>query len=191
MEKETEYDKQAREFLEKTGTSFKAEFLKYDKYFYNDKEKRDIYNITLQRGEREYKFTFGQSIAESGFKTKDRQFLKLSVELRKKFETLRKENKSLGGQYVGWNSQFYALYGFCLTSNEIRESKAFKYPKPYDVLACLTKYDSGTFENFCSEFGYEEDSRNAEKIYFAVCKEYENIQRLYNENEMDLLREIN
>ena len=28
-------------------------------------------------------------------------------------------------------------------------------PTEYDVLACLTKYDPGNYEDFCSEFGYE------------------------------------
>lgn len=54
-------------------------------------------------------------------------------------------------------------------------------PSLYDVLACLTKYDVGTFEDFCSEFGYNTDSRNAEKTYKAVCKEYDAVCRLFPE----------
>jgi hypothetical protein len=63
-------------------------------------------------------------------------------------------------------------------------------PTLYDVLACLQKYDVGTFEDFCGNFGYDEDSRKAEKIYKAVCKEYEGMQRLFNEEELELLQEI-
>lgn len=33
----------------------------------------------------------------------------------------------------------------------------------YDVLACLQKYDCGTFVEFAHEFGYDTDSREAEK----------------------------
>lgn len=60
-------------------------------------------------------------------------------------------------------------------------------PTLYEVLACLTKHDPETFEDFCSEFGYDNDSRTAEKTYKAVCKEFNNIQRLFTEEELELL----
>ena len=63
-----EYEEQANKFLKDTNTTFKAEFLKHGLHFQDDKDTRDIYLITLQRGERVYKFNFGQSIAYSGFK---------------------------------------------------------------------------------------------------------------------------
>jgi len=62
----SDYDIQAEDFLKKTGTEFSFKFLKHDHYFNDDKEKRDIYKITLKRGERSYTFNFGQSIACSG-----------------------------------------------------------------------------------------------------------------------------
>ena len=40
-----EYEKQANDFLNKTNTEFRIEFLKYDYYFNNDNTKRDIYKI--------------------------------------------------------------------------------------------------------------------------------------------------
>jgi hypothetical protein len=42
-----EYEKKANEFLEKTNTTLKVEFLKYDYHFVDDKDKRDIYKITM------------------------------------------------------------------------------------------------------------------------------------------------
>jgi len=54
-------------------------------------------------------------------------------------------------------------------------------PNAYDVLATITKYDPGTFSDFCGEFGYDTDSRKAEKIYFAVQEEYKNIHRLFSD----------
>ncbi len=61
-----------------------------------------------------------------------------------------------------------------------------KEPTMYDILTCLTKYDPGTFENFCGDFGYDEDSRSAEKTYNACIKEYEAVQRLFG----DILEEL-
>ncbi len=63
-------------------------------------------------------------------------------------------------------------------------------PTMYDVLACLQKYDVGSFENFCGDFGYDTDSRKAEKIYKAVCKEYEGVSRVFD-GVMEELNEIN
>ena len=74
---------------------------------------------------------------------------------------------------------------------EFAAEKNAAVPSVYDVLACLTKYDPGTFEDFCSEYGYSEDSRTAERIYFAVQKEYTQLARLFTPDEMDELAEIN
>ena len=58
------------------------------------------------------------------------------------------------------------------------------------MLACLEKYDPGTFEDFCSELGYDEDSRTAERIYIAVIKEYKDLTRIFTEKQMEELSEI-
>ena len=45
----TEYEIQAQNFLDDTGTTMQVEFIKYGKHFDNDKENRDIYpDHTLQ-----------------------------------------------------------------------------------------------------------------------------------------------
>ena len=81
-----------------------------------------------------------------------------------------------------------------------RKSYTFKFgqsiaagaeePTMYDVLACVQKYDVGSFEDFCGEFGYDTDSRTAERIYKAVCKEYEAMCRLFTEDELMEMSEI-
>ena len=130
-----EYEKQAQDFLFKSGTTFKAKYVKHDLYFADDKEPRDIYRITLKRNGETYSFKFGQSIANSDY---------------------------------GKTS-----------------------PTAYDVLAALTKYDPENFDNFCSEYGYDTDSRKAEKIYKAVQKEYDNIISLFGEDDtIEELRNI-
>jgi hypothetical protein len=61
-------------------------------------------------------------------------------------------------------------------------------PTLYDVLTCLQKYDVGSFEDFCGEFGFDEDSRTAEKTYKAVVKEFEAMERLFNSDELEVLQ---
>lgn len=64
-------------------------------------------------------------------------------------------------------------------------------PTLYSVLSCLQKYDVGTFEDFCDNFGYDQDSRTAERIYKAVVKEFEAMQRLFTSEELEVLQMIN
>jgi hypothetical protein len=176
----TDYEQQAKNFLNKTNTVFEVEFLKHDVYF-DDKTKRDIYNITLKRGSRSYSFTFGQSIQNSGFKIKtpSREII-FDVPENKRNKLLKSPNqlKYFATQQVKFNL--------------IPKDKIVLplIPTSYDILACLTKSDPGTFENFCSDFGYDTDSRNAEKTYNAVKDEYLNICSLYNDSELSELMEI-
>jgi hypothetical protein len=64
-------------------------------------------------------------------------------------------------------------------------------PDAYDVLACLTKYDIGTFDNFCADFGYDTDSRKAYKTYKAVLKEWKNVELLFTPDQLEQLQDIN
>ena len=64
-----------------------------------------------------------------------------------------------------------------------------KEPTIYDVLSCMQKSDVGTFENFCDEFGYDTDSRRAERVYKAVRVEWKAMERLFGD-VLDELQEI-
>jgi hypothetical protein len=66
-----------------------------------------------------------------------------------------------------------------------------KPPRAYDVLAAIQKYEVGSFENFCSEFGYDLDSRKAYKTYLAVCKEYDKVSKFFTSEELEEAQEIN
>lgn len=174
-----EYTQQAKDFLNQTNTTFNAEFLKHGKHFADDKDNRDIYKITLKRGARVFSFNFGQSINNSGFYyTKGVQ----KTDLDRKY---LKEPKNLG-RFIKQTLDFSFLNN--------GKSDVIHYPKEpteYDVLACLTKYEVGTLEDFCAEFGYDTDSKKAEVIYKAVLNEYQNVAMLWNDEEIELLSEIN
>lgn len=47
-----------------------------------------------------------------------------------------------------------------------------------------------TFENFCSEFGYDTDSRNAERIYKACEKSLSKFERIFEGDIYDLINEV-
>ena len=56
-----------------------------------------------------------------------------------------------------------------------------KRPTFYDIFSCFEKYDPGDFYEFCSEFGYSDESRSAERIWKACCKEYAAVERLFGD----------
>ena len=162
-----EYETQANKFLKDTNTEFKAEFFKHGKHFQSDTTNRDIYNITLKRGDREYKFKFGQSVVCSG-----------------KWTIFK--SQAQGGNIITNNDKEAKKY----TYGYKRKNEEFSEPNAYDVLSCLQKYDVEDFKFFCDSFGYDEDSIKAEKTYKAVLKEYENMKMLYSDKELETMQEI-
>jgi hypothetical protein len=124
-------EKQALAFLEKTGCKMEINFKENRKYFPNDKEPRDVYEIKITRGREKWSFEFVNSIYNTGIK-----------------------------------------------------------PTSYDVLACLTKYEVGTFDDFCDKFGYDFDSEKSEKTYNAVKEEWLNVCRIWNQEEIEELQLI-
>ncbi len=169
----TNYNQQAEDFLTKTGTTLKIVFLKNDYHFQGDETTRDIYECTLTRGARSYTFTFGQSINDSQ-KYQDRL------------------NKAEFYTPSGYNA------GGRLKHNEperLKDGYMFdlipgKAPRAYSILAATTKYNPGTLEDFCSEYGYDTDSKKAERTYNAVKDEYMNLCMLFTDEEMEMLAEI-
>ena len=80
-------------------------------------------------------------------------------------------------------------YSFNFGQSITNSGKDIK-PTAYDILSCIQKYDPGTFSDFCGEFGYDEDSRKAEKVYKAVCKEWAGVERVFGD-VIEELAEIN
>jgi hypothetical protein len=84
-------------------------------------------------------------------------------------------------------------------AQNLKEKTEYK-PTKYDVLACLNVDYSEDFEDFCSNFGYEENDFDNKKnnfinesafvIYKAVQKETENLKLLFSEEEIELLHEV-
>lgn len=171
---ETNYEKQATDFLEKTGCTMEIKFKEKRRYFPEDKETRDVYGVKVTRGSRVWSFKFGNSIKDSEFvAVYGRSRYKIPSEMRTK--TLAEIKR-----YVKMNLQYD--FGNVAADKIIMP----KPPTKYDVLACLTKGDPGSFEDFCDEFG----SKAAKRVYEAVKKEWLNVCRIWNDSEIEELQEI-
>lgn len=151
-----EYIKQATDFLQKTYSKMKIEYvgLAVNKEW-KEKEKRCLYEITLTSPRGSMTFDFWDSIRNTRIRTMP---------------------------FDAYNVQ---------ANKELAAKKKAAVPSVYDVLACLQKCDPGTFENFCSDYSYDEDSRTAIRVYLAVQNEYTQLARLFTPEQMEELAEIN
>lgn len=183
-----EYNAKAQKFLADTQSDLTVTFKKYGKHFVDDTDKRDIYTVTLSRGSRKYEFAFGQSLAHSGIRIslKDSARIKnvIPTEHYHKWKNLKRK-----GTGIKWFINIRSLNTYRL---EYCDTVSLPVePNAYDILACLTTYDPGDFEEFCSNYGYGNDSIKAMKTYKAVVKEYQNLAMLYNDDELEKLGRIN
>jgi hypothetical protein len=57
----------------------------------------------------------------------------------------------------------------------------------YSVLTCVKNEYAcpATFEEFCFEFGYDEDSRSAERTFFALMEQSKKLKTVISESEID------
>lgn len=166
-----EYTKQAQDFLQKANATISIDLvgLAINKEW-KETAPRNLYNVTLTSPKGSMTFDFWDSLhnTEISRMTLDEYTAK---RYRCKADALRYSER-------------------VTASRELKQKKEEARPTVYDVLACMTKYDPGTFEDFCNEFGYDEDSRTAERIYFAVQKEYSQLSRLFSADQMEELAEI-
>ena len=174
----TDYEKQALDFLTKTGCKMTITFKETRKYFPNDKETRDVYEVLIERGNRKWKFEFGNSISDSEFvAVYGKSRCKIPSEMR------TKSNQEIT-LYVKWNLK--SDFG-TVKSDHIKRPAP---PSEYSVLACITKWDPESFEYFCSEVGYDTDSKTADRVYAGVKEEWLNVCRIWNDSEIEELCEI-
>ena len=174
----SQYNEAVNLVKESFNLEFKADFLENGLHFQGDKETRDIYNITLKRGNRKYSFKFGQSINNSGF---------YAQYGRQKYNIPREKISLKNHELVTYVKRQFNHDFKNATNDKIIYPIA---PTLYDVLACLQKYEVGTFEDFCSDFGYDNDSRTAKKTYKAVVKEYDKMCSLFSNDELEVLQHI-
>jgi len=78
-------------------------------------------------------------------------------------------------------------FDFWNSYNDAREGKS---PTAYGVLATIEKNDPGDFAEFCSNYGYDEDSKKAHKTYKAVVKQWEKAERFFTPEEIEELYDI-
>lgn len=166
-----EYTEQAEKFLQDANATMKIDFQgRAINTAWKEKELRNLYAVTITTPRGSYTFDFWDSLhnTETTQMTIE-QYAKKHLRMRWEDMTYGEKNKA---------------------SAELAKMQKEAHPTCYDVLACLTAHDPGTFEDFCHEYGYDEDSRAAERIYIAVQKEFANLKRIFDPEQLEAMQEI-
>lgn len=170
-----EYKKQAEDFCEKHGIIVTFKKLGTLPYFDSDKKEvnkkytiyRDVFEVTIARKDGSNSFTiqFGDS--------------ERNTELRN------------ATWMTGDGRPNYKIQNQFERATAFERAKKDCKPHAYDILACITKNDPEDFENFCSNFGYDTDSRSAFKTYQDVQVEWKKVEKFFTEEELQELWDIN
>jgi hypothetical protein len=148
------------EALKKTleNTEITIRVVGEDKFFDDDKEDRLILRVSIRRNEKAINFRFGMSIRDTTI-----------------FSALHVPVKIIGG---GWIDNHVQL---------ATEKKKIKNGLLYSILACIRSdyICPDTFGNFCHEFGYDTDSRKAEKTFFSLQEQSKKLQTIFTAEEIE------
>ena len=76
--------------------------------------------------------------------------------------------------------------------NSLNDVQNGNEPNAYDVLSCVSSeaYTPETFRDFCAEYGYDEDSRKAEKTFKRADRFAHRIRAFFSEKELEAVSEI-
>lgn len=205
------HDQQAKDLLDRTGVTLSKSLLRTDRQKNNDALITDVYQIDIMKGETVFSFEYFNSHQDSGpFVIKHRQQKKTEDVLKvcseaearkiwkeavsngynsmtapksKEANYLRKIVYKYDTSSIGPNFNFW-----------LHKNKDQKAPSDYDILACLQKYDVGSFSDFCGDFGYDDQpmSEHGEimKTYQAVKSEYTGVLSIWNGIDLEELSDI-
>lgn len=146
-------------WLGQTKSTMRITFEKTAPFFDDEKQDRDIYSVELSRGGRTYTFQFGQSVACSA---------------RWRWES-------------AWATTKYAFGPVRPIHGDYKPNVDRRQPSAGSVLMCLEYTNPGTFEGFCDEYGYDTDSRKAERTWRACVDQYLALAGMYSEDELEAL----
>lgn len=181
QQKISEYDQQAIDFLEATGTKLEIVYTHTDKHFIGDTEKRDIYHFALTNNKGSYSAKFGDSIHNTNRRMLCKDYSGTKSLMPADIRLAKECGFKVDGRGRIGHKQAYA-------------AKQYK-PSAYDILSCLDPYAPGTFEEFCSEFGYDDLPLHKHdeimQIFLDVRAQSKGLRAIFTPEQLDQLAEIN
>jgi hypothetical protein len=173
------------------------------KYFSDDDSKRAVIEVTIERSGKSISFEYGLSLVDTeafmmpkdfhGYKDFGNLFISLDgVPAHMKKDFIHHNGTALAGVYKEQKGTFYSYHGNTFTGlNTVRINKLKKIKKGllYSILCSIRCdfYCPVIFEDFCGEYGYDEDSRKAYETWQNCLKQSQKIQSIFTEENADCL----
>jgi len=127
--------------------------------------------------------------------------------MKANFKNFTIEAEYTGSKKAEWsnNTENWNHHEVTITNTKTNEQTSFDFwasianpelSSEYDILNAFYCFVSDaisgsySFEEFCSEFGYDTDSRKAEKTWKACQESYNNLLNIYNGDIYDLVNEL-
>jgi hypothetical protein len=176
----SEAEEMLKTFLDELSIKIKP--LTVDKYFADDEEARQILEVTLTRtNKKPYVFKYGMSlkdswridIIKSGGLDDSFDYKSCSLSLQKFF------NGKDSLQFLSDLVKSSLLQIKSINKQKINENCHFLY----DVLSSLSFFCPIDFQDFCDEFGYDNDSIKAKKTFKKCLSQESNLQKLFSDEE--------
>lgn len=181
-----EQDLQVAKFLDENNITFKVNYLldcANDKEWQHDLFNVVFSNVNCKRINTEYKIGLGHRVLQR----KPTQVTNLSSKYKQELKkvglqdclTPIKEAFSLGSIYSKQHYSENSCYAVPPTQASV-------------LYSLLSDADCGdnTFSDFCSEFGYDEDSRKALEIYLACQENSKQLKEVFTPSQIETLREL-
>ena len=168
----TEYEDQAKQFLEGCNATMEIKFIGKDvpSHWLSETKPHNKYQFTITTPKGKYTSYFWDSLrnTEVSEMTADNLACK---KYKAHYDVLRMHERTN-------------------VLRELKRLKANAIPTEYDILSCVEKYSYDSFSDFCSEFGYSTDSISARETFLACGEEYAGLRRIFTEEQMEMLRGI-
>lgn len=175
----TDYNKQATDFLQSTGTTLEVVETvpqipaQWDST-HNDKH--ISYSVTLKNKAHSYTFNFWGSEHDYNLVEKARE---------------AKERGIYSSHYAECERELKKKYNQLQLKQLVIDMHKHVIPSEYDILACLSPMYEDTFEDFCNAYGYDIDSRRAEETYKRCIEQDRQLHKLFTHEQLEQLAEIN
>lgn len=172
-------------FVDSLKLEYRAEFIPTPQPADKVKHPQLHWRIHLNRGKRGMSVEYHEGCAHvKGYQ----QFYKSSYDKRQHDELIRLTCET-GKFYRRMSDTFGPI-----ARVENGKTKMQPAPELLDVLYCLVQdsdvLDRGTFEEWASEFGYDLDSRSAEKTYRLCLEQSLQLRNLLGNDTLEQLREL-
>jgi len=172
-------------FLKDNDITFKSIYLLNNS---NDEEwQHDLFNVTFTKGNKLINTEFKTGLGHRVLKAKKGTYTSLATKYNKELlkANIEKGLTLIESDFIlndGWSKSKY-MGGSCFAVSPTAASVLYSLISDHDCAYEL-------FEDFCDNFGYDQDSIKALEIYKACQKNAKQLNKVFSNEKLNTIREL-